>query len=58
MSDLKPRAPKMSTVIISTLLVLVGHFGHSLAPFVAENGNFIALGGFVLLLLGIFLKGL
>ena len=53
-----PQAPKQSTVIISVVLVLLGLFGAFLVPAIADNGDWFLLAGFVLLLLGVYIKGL
>ena len=58
MSNLLPQAPKNSTVLISVLLVLVGLLGAFVSPVLAENGDWFLLAGFVLLLLGVYVKGL
>ena len=58
MSSIKPQAPKNITVLISVILVLLGHFGGEIAPEIARNGDWFALAGFVLLLLGVYVKGL
>ncbi len=58
MSQIKPQAPKNVTVLISIILVLLGFFGAQIAPAVADNGDWFLLAGFVLLLLGVYIKGL
>jgi protein-S-isoprenylcysteine O-methyltransferase Ste14 len=58
MSQLKTQAPKSVTVIVSVVLVLLGLFGAVLSPAIAENGDWFLLAGFVLLLLGTFVKGI
>ncbi|HKK75452.1 MAG TPA: hypothetical protein VJ953_10290 [Saprospiraceae bacterium] len=58
MSQLKPHAPKNSTVLISIILILLGLFGATLSPTIADNGDWILLAGYVLLLLGVYVKGL
>lgn len=58
MNKLIPQAPKNRTVIISIVLVLLGIFGAFISPTIAENGDWFLLAGFVLLLLGVYLKGL
>lgn len=58
MSQLKARAPKNVTVIISIVLVLLGHFGTSIDPVIAKNGDWMVVAGYVLLLLGVYIKGL
>ncbi len=58
MSKLSPQSPKNTTVIISVVLVLLGLFGASITPEIAQNSQWFILGGFVLLLLGVYIKGL
>ncbi len=58
MSDLTPQAPKNSTVMISIALVLFGLLGAFVIPAIADNGDWLLLAGFVLLLLGVYVKGL
>ena len=58
MSQLSPQAPKNSTVIISVALVALGLLGAFISPAIADNGDWFLLAGFVLLLLGVFVKGL
>lgn len=58
MSQPRPQAPKQSTVIISLVIVLLGLFGAAISPAIADNGDWFLLGGFVLLLLGVYVKGL
>ena len=58
MSTLSPQAPKNSTVIISIVLVLLGLFGAFVSPTIADNGDWFLLAGFVLLLVGVYVKGL
>tara|TARA_B100000497_G_C7663509_1_gene399825 strand:+ start:925 stop:1101 length:177 start_codon:yes stop_codon:yes gene_type:complete len=58
MSNLSPQAPKQNTVIISVVLVLVGLLGAAISPTIADNGDWFLLAGFVLLLLGVYVKGL
>lgn len=58
MSQLKPQAPKNSTVLVSIILVLLGFFGAVISPAIADNGDWFLLGGFVFLLLGVYVKGL
>lgn len=58
MSDLKTQAPKNITVIISLILILLGFAGDSISPQIAANGELLMLGGYILLLLGVFVKGL
>lgn len=58
MSQLKAHTPKNVTILISAILVLIGQFGGSIDPFIAQNGDWIVIAGYVLLLLGVYLKGL
>ncbi len=58
MSQLTTQAPKQSTVLISVILVLLGFFGSLISPTLADNGDWFLLAGFILLLLGVFVKGL
>jgi hypothetical protein len=58
MNQLIPQAPKNRTVLISVILVLLGLFGAVLSPTIADNGDWFLLAGFVLLLLGVYVKGL
>jgi hypothetical protein len=58
MSKLLPQAPKNSTVIISVVLVLLGLLGASFSPAIADNGDWFLLAGFILLLAGVYIKGL
>jgi hypothetical protein len=58
MSQLKPQAPKQSTVLISVILILLGFFGSLISPDLADNGDWFLLAGYILLLLGVYVKGL
>ncbi len=58
MSSVRTQAPKTITVILSVILVILGHFGGEIAPEIAQYGTWLALAGFVLLLLGVYVKGL
>lgn len=58
MSQLRTQAPKTSTVIISSALVLLGLIGAFISPAIADNGDWFLLAGFVFLLLGVYVKGL
>ena len=58
MSQLKPHAPKNFTIGISAALVLLGLFGGEISPYFAANGSYLLVGGYVLLLLGVYIKGL
>lgn len=58
MSLPKPQAPKTTTVLISSGLVLLGLLGAAIIPAIADNGDFILLAGFIFLLLGVYVKGL
>ena len=58
MSQFNAQAPKKSTVLISVILVLLGLFGAVISPTIADNGDWLLLAGFVLLLLGVYVKGL
>lgn len=58
MSQLKPHAPKNRTVLISIILVLLGLFGATLSPTIADNGDWLLLAGYVLLLVGVYVKGM
>jgi hypothetical protein len=56
---MKPRAPKVITFWISVILAVLGFLGHSgvIASFAAYD-FWLVLAGFVLLALGVLLKGL
>ncbi|MEO0340518.1 MAG: hypothetical protein AAF242_15075 [Bacteroidota bacterium] len=58
MSQLRPQSPKMTTVIISVILIILGFVGAILSPALADNGDWFLLAGYVLLLAGVFVKGL
>ena len=58
MSQPRPQAPKRSTVLISGALVLLGLLGAFISPTVADNGDWFLLAGYVLLILGVYVKGL
>lgn len=58
MSQPKPQAPKQSTVLISAGLVLLGLFGAAVSPTIADNGDWLLLAGWALLMLGVYVKGL
>ncbi|MBK8504684.1 MAG: hypothetical protein IPL46_22225 [Saprospiraceae bacterium] len=58
MSQLTLQAPKQSTVLISVILILLGFFGSLISPGLADNGDWFLLAGYVLLLLGVYVKGL
>lgn len=58
MSQLKTQAPKSITVLVSVILVLLGFFGALISPAIADNGDWFLLIGFVVLLLGVYVKGL
>jgi hypothetical protein len=58
MDQPKPQAPKNVTVLVSVILVLLGLFGAVISPAIADNGDWFLLAGFVLLLLGVYVKGL
>ena len=58
MSQMKPHAPKNTTVLASIIIVLIGLFGAPISPVIADNGDWLLLAGFVLLLLGVYVKGL
>ena len=58
MSQLNAQAPKNRTVLISVILVFLGLFGAILSPTIADNGDWFLLAGFVLLLAGVYVKGL
>lgn len=58
MSNLSAQTPKKTTVILSLVLVLLGVLGSHIHPILAENSNWLVLAGYVLLLLGVYLKGL
>ena len=58
MSKLLPQAPKQVTVMISVALVLLGLLGALISPAIADNGDWFLLAGFVILLLGVYLKGM
>ena len=57
-NKLKPQAPKNTTVIISIALVILGLLGAVISPAIADNGDWFLLAGFVLLLVGVYVKGL
>ena len=58
MSNLKPSAPKTQTVLISIILVFLGLFGATLSPEIAENGDWILLIGYLILLAGVYIKNI
>jgi len=58
MSKLSPQAPKQVTVIISVALVLLGLLGALVSPAIADNGDWFLLAGFIVLLLGVYLRGM
>lgn len=58
MSQLRPQAPKNVTVLLSVALVALGLLGAFISPAIADNGDWFLLAGFVLLLLGVYVKGL
>ncbi len=58
MSQLRPQSPKMTTVIISGILIILGMVGALISPALADNGDWFLLAGYVLLLAGVFVKGL
>lgn len=58
MSQLNPQAPKNVTVIISVALVLLGFLGALISPAIADNGDWFLLAGFIVLLLGVYVKGM
>ena len=58
MSSLKPQPPKNATVILSLALVLLGFFGRKIIPDIAGMEDYLILGGYVLLLLAVYIKGL
>lgn len=58
MSNLIPQAPKNRTVIISLVLVFLGLFGAALVPTIADNGDWFLLAAYILLILGVYVKGL
>jgi hypothetical protein len=58
MSQPTPQAPKQSTVLISVILIFLGFFGSLISPALADNGDWFLLGGYIILLLGVYVKGL
>lgn len=58
MGILTPSSPKTNTVIISLLLVFGAYFGASYVSFISENRDFVFLGGYLILLLGVYIRGL
>ena len=58
MSQLSPQAPKNVTVLISVILVGLGLLGAFISPAIADNGDWFLLVGFVVLLLGVYVKGM
>lgn len=58
MSQLRTQAPKNVTVIVSAALVVLGLLGAFISPAIADNGDWFLLIGYILLLLGVFVKGL
>ena len=58
MSNFSPQAPKNRTVVISLVLVLLGLLGAAISPTIADNGDWFLLAGYIILLLGVYLKGL
>lgn len=53
-----PQSPKTNTVIISLLLVFGAYFGASYVSFISENRDFVFIGGYLILLLGVYVRGL
>jgi len=58
MGFLTPQSPKTNTVIISLLLVFGAYFGASYVSFISDNRDFVFIGGYLLLLLGVYVRGL
>ncbi len=58
MGILTPQSPKTNTVIVSFLLVLAGYFGASYIPAIAEHKDWLLIGGYLILLLGVYIRGL
>ena len=58
MDKLKTQAPKSITVLISLVLIALGLFGAMVSPQIADNGDWFLLLGYLLLLAGVFVKGL
>ena len=58
MSQLSPQAPKNVTVLISVILVGLGLLGAFISPAIADNGDWFLLVGYVILLLGVYVKGM
>jgi len=58
MGLLTPSSPKTNTVIVSLLLVVGAYYGASYVPFISENRDFVFLGGYIILLLGVYIRGL
>ncbi|WP_235297456.1 hypothetical protein [Portibacter marinus] len=57
MSSLKTQAPKMITVVISLVLVLIALLGATVSPAIADNGDWLLLIGYIILVVGVFVKG-
>lgn len=58
MGILTPQTPKTNTVIISLLIVLGAYFGASYIPTVANQRDMVMLGGYLILLLGVYIRDL
>ena len=58
MGILTPSSPKTNTVIVSLLLVLAGYFGALYIPSIAEHKEWLLIGGYVILLFGVYIRGL
>ncbi len=58
MSNFNPSTPKTSTVIISLVVVLLGLFGAMISPTLADNGDWFLLAGYIILLVGVYVRGL
>jgi len=58
MGILTPSSPKTNTVIVSLLLELGAYFGASYVPYISDNKDLVFLGGYLILLLGVYIRGL
>ncbi len=47
----------MITVVISLVLVLIALLGATVSPAIADNGDWLLLIGYIILVVGVFVKG-
>jgi hypothetical protein len=58
MAQLAPQAPKNVTVLVSAAIVVLGLLGAFISPAIASNGDWFLLIGYIILLLGVYVKGM